>query len=113
MVPISLMMFYGLDSQYALALPRTVVSEKGFDTRRQRTGSRFTHPYFSPSNRPLALQSAQDATALCANSRGKSWTDSGSAPIGNKFKKKLQEEGKIQSGLTLKGLGHTVGDDPR
>ncbi|CDZ63740.1 hypothetical protein [Neorhizobium galegae] len=47
-VPISLMMFYGLDPQYALALPRTVVSEKGFDTRRQKTGQPVYPPVFEP-----------------------------------------------------------------
>lgn len=57
----------------------------------------------------LANSPQHDAMTLCANSRGKPWTYSGFSTNWHKLKKKLEANGTIQPGLTLKGLRHTVG----
>lgn len=108
-LPIGLMMFYGLDPQDALALPKTAVASAGIDTRRQKTGQPVYLPIFEPVADALAKAPKHDAITLCANSRGKPWTYNGFSTNWDKLKKKLEKEGLVQPGLTLKGLRHTVG----
>ena len=57
----------------------------------------------------LEAAPAHDAITVCANSRGVPWTYNGFSTNWDKIKKKLEEAGKVQAGLTLKGLRHTVG----
>jgi integrase len=108
-LPMSLMMFYGLDPQDALALPKNAISSAGIDTRRQKTGQPVYLPLFEPVAIALANAPKHDAITLCANSRGKSWTYNGFSTNWDKLKRALEEEQGIQPGLTLKGLRHTVG----
>ncbi|KQX40897.1 MULTISPECIES: tyrosine-type recombinase/integrase [unclassified Ensifer] len=108
-LPIGLMMFYGLDPQDALALPKVAVASAGIDTRRQKTGQPVYLPIFEPVAVALAKAPKHDATTLCANSRGQPWTYNGFSTNWDKLKKKLEKAGLVQPGLTLKGLRHTVG----
>lgn len=108
-LPISLMMFYGLDPQDALGLPKTAISSAGIDTRRRKTGQPVYLPLFEPVADALAKAPPHDAITLCANSRGRPWTYNGFSTNWAKIKGKLEAEGKVQPGLTLKGLRHTVG----
>ncbi|WP_042778164.1 tyrosine-type recombinase/integrase [Sinorhizobium fredii] len=108
LLPISLMMFYALDPQDALALPKTAVSAAGIDTRRQKTGEPVYLPLFEPVADALARSPRHNAITLCANSRGKPWTYNGFSTNWYKIKKKLEDAGAVQPGLTLKGLRHTV-----
>ncbi len=108
-LPIALMMFYGLDPQDALGLPKTAISASGIYTRRQKTGQPVYLPVFEPIAEALANAPQHDAITLCANSRGKPWTYDGFSTNWDRLKKKLEASGDIQPGLTLKGLRHTVG----
>ncbi|WP_137128928.1 tyrosine-type recombinase/integrase [Rhizobium sp. FY34] len=107
--PMSLMMFYGLDPQDALALPKTAVTATGIDTRRLKTGQPVYLPLFAPVADALSQTPPHNAITLCANSRGKPWTYNGFSTNWAKLKGALEEQGAIQPGLTLKGLRHTVG----
>ena len=49
------------------------------------------------------------AETLAANSRGKSWTEDGFRTEWMKLRYRLEQEGKIEKGLTIHGLRHTVG----
>jgi len=108
-LPFSLMMFYGLDPQDALALPKTAISSAGIDTRRNKTGRPVDLPLFAPVEDALKAAPTHSAITLCANSRGKPWTYNGFSTNWDRIKKKLENAGIIQPGLTLKGLRHTVG----
>jgi len=109
-LPIALMMYCGLDPQDALTLPRTAVSEGRLDTRRGKTGVPVWVPLPSPVIEALEEEPKHPATTLtlCANSYGKPWTVSGFRASWRPIRQKLEEESKIQPGLTLKGLRHTV-----
>jgi len=109
LLPMSLMMFYGLDPQDALGLPRTAVTTAGIDTRRRKTGQPVYLPLLEPVADAIARSPVHDAITLCANSRGKPWTYNGFSTNWSKLKKQLEDAGAIQPGLTLKGLRHTVG----
>lgn len=52
--------------------------------------------------------SLTNAITLCLNSHGKPWTVSGFRASWRPIRQKLEKEGKVQKGLTLKGLRHTV-----
>jgi len=56
----------------------------------------------------LAAAPAHSAIKLCATSQGKPWTVSGFRASWQPIKIKLEENGSVQPGLTLKGLRHTV-----
>ncbi|TCU18796.1 tyrosine-type recombinase/integrase [Rhizobium sullae] len=106
--PLLLMMFYALDPQDALALPKTAVGAAGIDTRRGKTGQAVYLPFISQLADAMAAVPKHDAITLCANSRGKPWTYNGFSTNWDRIKKKLEESGAVQPGLTLKGLRHTV-----
>jgi integrase len=105
---IGLMMFTGLGPKDALTLPRSFYKGGEIATRRSKTGE----PVFWPCPAQLAVILAEaphhDAITLCANSRGRPWTQSGFNSSWQKFRSKLEREGRIGPGLTLYGLRHTV-----
>lgn len=107
-LPIVLMMFYALDPQDALSLPRTALTENGLDTRRNKTGQPIYLPLFEPVESALALTPKHQAVTLCANSLGRPWTYNGFSTNWAKIKSKLEADKAVQPGLTLKGLRHTV-----
>ena len=107
-LPICLMMFYGLDPQDALALPKTAVSSAGIDTRRGKTRQELYLPIFDPVAEALEKAPRHNAITLCANSRGRPWSYNGFSTNWHRLKSKLEEAGAVQPGLTLKGLRHTV-----
>ncbi|MBB4104544.1 tyrosine-type recombinase/integrase [Allorhizobium borbori] len=107
-LPMVLMMYYALDPQDALGLPKTAISATGIDTRRGKTGQAFYLSIMEPLAEALSQAPTHDAITLCANSHGKPWTYNGFSTNWAKIKGKLEQEGKVQPGLTLKGLRHTV-----
>lgn len=106
--PMALMMYYGLDPQDALSLPKTAIRDGKIDTRRGKTGRAVMLELVEPVSKAFASVEAHDAITLCANSRGRPWTYNGYSTNWHKIKTKLEEEGAVQPGLTLKGLRHTV-----
>ena len=107
-VPVALMMYCALDPQDALTLPRTAIRDGLIDTRRGKTGTGGRIPMPSPVAEAIEAAPTHDAITLCANSRGKPWTVSGFRASWGPIRTRLEEAGTIGSGLTLKGLRHTV-----
>jgi integrase len=107
-LPVALMAYCGLDPQDALKLPRTAVSGGKIDARRGKTGEALWLPLPSPVAEALARSPKHDAITLCANSYGRPWTVAGFSASWKKVRGKLLDKGEVRSGLTLKGLRHTV-----
>ena len=67
---------------------------------------------FWPAPAELVAIAAQapthNAVTLCATSAGTPWTMSGYRASWRKVRLKLEEQGRVGSGLTLYGLRHTV-----
>ncbi|MGO9682070.1 MAG: tyrosine-type recombinase/integrase [Beijerinckiaceae bacterium] len=105
---IGLMMFTGLGPKDALRLPRSFYNAAEIATRRSKTGA----PVFwrAPKALQKILTSAptHDAITLCANSNGRPWTEGGFRASWRKLRIKLEQEKKVDGGLTLYGLRHTV-----
>lgn len=105
---IGLMMFTGLGPQDALTLPRTFFKDGAIATERSKTGAPVYWPVIRPLQEILDAAPAHEAMTLCANSRGRPWTVSGFRASWNTLRRELEAGGKVQPGLTLYGLRHTV-----
>jgi integrase len=106
--PLALMMYCGLDPQDALRLPRSAISDGLIDTRRGKTGEAVWLPLPAPVATVLAEAPSHDAITIAATMRGRVWTGAGFRASWRTLKARLQKEGKVTPGLTLKGLRHTV-----
>ena len=109
-LPVLLMMFCGLDPQDALLMPKTAVSDGRINTRRGKTGVGVWMPIPQPVATEIAASNAMesDAVQLCLNSKKMPWTVSGFRASWRPIRKRLEAEGAVDMGLTLKGLRHTV-----
>lgn len=108
LVPVAVMMFTGLGPKDALTLRKEAYRDGAISTSRAKTGE----PVFWPAPLPLAMILAaapqHGAETLCANSEGKPWTLSGFRASWRPIRVKLEKAEKVQPGLTLYGLRHTV-----
>ncbi len=107
-VPINLMMFCGLDPKDTLELPRTAIKDGMIDTRRAKTNEPVWIPLPGPVKAALAEAPNHNAITVCANSYGRPWTIAGFSASWKKVRQKLLDAEAVSSGLTLKGLRHTV-----
>lgn len=108
LIPVAVMMFTGLGPKDALTLRKDAYRDGAISTSRAKTGE----PVFWPAPLPLAMILAaapeHGAETLCANSDGKPWTLSGFRASWRPVRMRLEKEGRVQPGLTLYGLRHTV-----
>ena len=109
-LPVLLMMFCGLDPQDALLMPKTAISDGKIHTRRGKTGVGVWMPIPTPVADEIALTNAMetDSVTLCLNSKRRPWTVAGFRASWRPIRTKLEEDGLVEKGLTLKGLRHTV-----
>lgn len=106
--PIALMMYCGLDPQDALRLPKVAVEDGCLATNRGKTGMPVWMKMPQRLAKVIAEAPAHSAPTLCATSRGRPWTGVGFRASWQKVNTRLEQDQKVQSGLTLKGLRHTV-----
>lgn len=66
------------------------------------------HTALNPAQHLLKNAPNHNAITLCANSNGKPWTVCGFRASWRKIRRKLEAERRVNSGLTLYGLRHTV-----
>jgi integrase len=107
-LPFTFMMFCGLDPGDVVKLPRTAVANGCIDTRRGKTKEPVWLPLPEPVKEALAKAPKHGAITVCASSRGRPWSYSGLDGAWQKVRAKLLRAGKINPGLTMKGLRHTV-----
>lgn len=106
--PIGLMMFTGLGPKDALTLPKSFYKDGEIATRRSKTGEPVYWQCPTDLSAILASAPKHNAITLCANSRGRPWTESGFNSSWQKFRRRLERDGLLGAGLTLYGLRHTV-----
>lgn len=110
-LPVAIAQFTGLREADVLKLPRTACASGWLrhKTGKSRKRTEVVLPIFEGFAAELDRAPQHDAITLCANSRGKPWTESGFRCSFFKEIKKLEEAGKVEPGLTFHGLRHTVG----
>lgn len=105
---IALMAFTGLGPKDALTLPRNFAKKDEIATRRAKTGGPIFWPM--PAELVAILDAAPQhaATTVCANSKGRPWSQDGFRASWRTLRIRLEKEGLVGPGLTLYGLRHTV-----
>jgi len=106
-VPIAIMMHTGMDPCDAVRLMKTQYDGKVINYNRQKTGNSAYKPAPDELQKVLRAAPKHDAVTVAANSYGNPWTVDGLNSTWMKFKSRLEEEGSVEKGLTLKGLRHT------
>lgn len=107
-LPIALMMFTGFGPKDAVSLQKRCLTNGHIETIRSKTGEEVFWPVLTPLRMILDATPQHTAETLCATSRGQPWTQDGLQCMWQRLKKRLENEGKIDSGLTLYGLRHTL-----
>jgi integrase len=108
-LPIALMMYCAIDPADALSYPKSRISNGRIELKRAKTGGTVWWPMPMPLLEILDEAPKHNSTTLCVNSRGVSWTTAGFRASWRKLRLELEKNGKVQSGLTSKGLRHTAG----
>ncbi|MES0826516.1 tyrosine-type recombinase/integrase [Ruegeria sp. SCP11] len=107
-VAVALIMNTGLDPSDALKLTRRQIDGDTIWGVRGKTGQEVAVPIGPTLQAALDAAPKHDAVTILASSNRKPWTYNGFSTVWHRFKKKLEAEGVVQPGLTLKGLRHTV-----
>jgi integrase len=107
-VPIALAMYTGLREGDLLSLTWASYANGKISTTTSKAGTRIWWQCPSKLNEALAAALRGDAVQVALNSYRKPWTESGFRASWRTFRQRLEREGKVQSGLTIHGLRHTV-----
>lgn len=108
LLPISFMMFCGVDPGDICNLPKKAVKDGFIDSKRAKTKQPVWLPLPQPVVEVLASAKEHNALTVCASSEGTPWTYSGLDGAWQRLRTKLLKKKLIEPGLTLKGLRHTV-----
>jgi integrase len=107
-LPIALSMYMGWREGDVLKMPKTARKGMWFCLTTQKTGEYAEMPIPKPLIAILKECGDHDALTLCANSKGRPWTQDGFKSSLRTFLKGLEREGVIGPGLTFHGLRHTT-----
>ncbi|MAC89694.1 MAG: site-specific recombinase [Maricaulis sp.] len=108
-VPIALSMFTGIREADALRLRWDTYSDGQFNFRPNKND--YDLWISPPPTLAAVLKTApRNALTISVNSRGAQWTESGFRASWRKLRIKLENGGKVEAGLTIHGLRHTVGN---
>jgi integrase len=108
-VPIALAMFAGFRKGDLLTATKAALRDGMISVVTGKRGVAVAVPVHPILEEILSSAPEHDAVTLAANSRGQSWTESGYNSIFGKFIGRLEQEGRVQPGLTMHGLRHTLG----
>ncbi len=108
-VPIGLCMFTGIREGDALRLRWDIYSDGQFNFRPNKNDyDLWIAP--PPTLADILKAAPRDALTVSVNSLGRQWTESGFRASWRKLRIKLEEGKKVEAGLTIHGLRHTVGN---
>ena len=107
-IPLGLSMFCGLREGDALRLNKDAYDGKTLKTHTRKTGQLVVWPVPATLRTILDEAPPSDAPTLAVSSRGESWTEDGFRTSWRKLRLRLEAAGKVQPGLTIHGLRHTV-----
>ena len=108
-LPFALMMYCGLDPVDVRTMPKTAIKAGQINLDRAKTGESLWKPLPRPAFEAWRAAPGHKAMTLCATSKGTPWTKTGLESSWAAVRSKLQRVGLVESGLTMKGLRHTVG----
>lgn len=107
-MPVAIGLYTGIRQGDVLRLPRSVLSGNCIHIITRKRRVQISIDILTDLRKALDEAPRHDAITLCANSRGKPWTESGFRASFFKELKKLEALGLVETGLTFHGLRHTV-----
>lgn len=105
---LALMANTGLDPSDAIGLRRDAINGDTIYGLRGKTGREIAVPVGDRLRAALDKAPRHAAITVLANSHGKPWTYDGLSSAFHRLKRKLEKAETVASGLTMKGLRHTV-----
>jgi integrase len=109
LVPVALAMFSGLRKADILSATLSAIRDGEITVRTSKRGVPIRVPLHPQLVAALAKRPATSALQIAITSRGEPWTESGFNASWITFKRRLETAGKIEHGLTIHGLRHTLG----
>ncbi|WP_088348933.1 MULTISPECIES: tyrosine-type recombinase/integrase [Rhodomicrobium] len=107
-LPVAIALYTGIRQGDVLTLPRKVVAGNCINITTSKRLVAIDIHVLADLRQALREAPTHDAITLCANSRGRPWTESGFRASFRKELKKLEAKKLIGAGLTFHGLRHTV-----
>lgn len=108
-VPIALAMLAGLRKGDVLTVKKTAIRDGLIHIKTSKRGVEAKIPIHPVLRKVLDEAPAHEQETVAANSRGERWTKDGFNTSFGKLIRALEEAGKVEEGLTLHGLRHTLG----
>ncbi len=108
-VPIALAMFAGFRKGDVLTVTKTALRNGVISVLTGKRGVAVAVPVHPVLAELLSAAPQHSGVTIAANSRGQPWTESGYNSTFGKFITRLEQEGKVEPGLTMHGLRHTLG----
>jgi len=117
LLPTAISRWTGLRQGDILKMPRTVYDGSSIRLVTSKAGIAVSIPVAAPLkaiiDAALAQTGGPTTITLCANSRGKPWTESGFRASFFKMIGELEASGRVGDGLTFHGLRHSVATELR
>jgi integrase len=107
-LPLAIGMYLGLREGDMLKLPRTILKNNQLELQTAKRKVWIDLMVLPELAEAARLAAEHDAITLCANSRGRPWTQDGFRTSFFKMIKEMENQGLVDSGLTYHGLRHTV-----
>jgi integrase len=108
-LPLALAMCTGLRKADVFTITMAAVSDGVISVRTSKRGVPIKLPLHPLLVDALAGRPNVDAVQIALRADGKPWTPDGFDTAWHKLKTKLESEGKVEKGLTIHGLRHTLG----
>ena len=102
-------MLAGFRKGDVLTAAKTAISDGKIFVRTRKRNRLVGLPIHPTLANVLANAPKHQATTIAANSYGEPWTESGFNSTFCKFIRKMEVAGKVEPGLTMHGLRHTLG----
>jgi len=112
-LPLSIARWTGLREGDVLRLPRNALDGETIKISTAKRGVKVTLPICETLRDALKRRPSHSAITLCANSRGRPWTNDGFRTSLFKLIRALEAEGFVDPGLTFHGLRTTVATELR
>jgi integrase len=109
LLPIALAMCTGLRKADIFSITTSAISNGQIIVKTSKRGVSIKLPVHRILAIALERRPKVDTLQIAVRSDGKPWTADGFDTVWHKLKKRLEGDGKIEKGLTLHGLRHTLG----
>jgi integrase len=107
-LPLAIGALTGLRISDIVSLPKTACRDGWLMHDTGKRNVEVCHPIDDELRAEILRAPAHNAITLCANSRGRPWTEDGLRCVFAKLRDKLEDAGQVEPGLTIHGLRHMI-----